>query len=185
MRSKSELESLAARNGWTVVPLTSAQIRRMSSTEAEFHGTCNKKEFERACEEPKAKAASKANLKASKTQRMWADQATPEEIQGSLEEVQIFCRMFPQFRGDYVPNRTALVDWLRKRSMAVTARNLVEAFQALGAQGKLLLNPAAIGIGKDSEITGYKLTSHPQFWKILEPAQTIEDQEKQAFGKMS
>jgi len=184
MRSKSELESLAARNGWKVGPLTSAQIRRMSSTEAEFHGTCNKKEFERACEEPKAKAASKANLEASKTQRMWADQATPEEIQGSLEEVQVFCIMFPQFRGDYIPNRTMLVDWLRERSMPVTARTLVNAFQSLGAQGKLLLNPAAIGIGKDSEVTGHKLASHPQLSTILEPAKTVEDQEKLAFGKM-
>ena len=123
MRSKSELESLAARNGWKVGPLTSAQIRRMSSTEAEFHGTCNKKEFERACEEPKAKAASKANLEASKTQRMWADQATPEEIQGSLEEVRDLAlsnrvieaiKMYRNLKGVDLKEAKDYIDDLRK-----------------------------------------------------------------------
>src|SRR5260370_35784486 len=96
---------LGIHNGWKIEPLTFVRINRMTADEAAFHEKRNKVEFERALNEPKVRAENKANLEASKTQRMWADQATPEETQAALDEVQIFCHVFPQFRGDYVPNR--------------------------------------------------------------------------------
>lgn len=116
---------------------------------------------------------------------MWADQATPEETEKAIREVTVFCRAFPQFRGDYLPNREALIGWLRSRNMSVTARNLVTAFQALAAEGRIVVNPSAIGIGTDEELSGARLAHHPQLWKLLEPAPTAEDQEKLAERKMS
>jgi len=185
MKPRTEVQAIAERNGWKVGPLTIAAINRMSSLEVEFHEKFNTAEFNRALNEPKAIAESKATAEAEKTKRLWTDQATPEDTESALEEVAIFCQAFPQFVGSHLPNREALVEWLRMRNLPVTARNLVTAFQALGADGKLLLNPSAIGVGTETEISGARLKNHPKLWVLLEPAQTIEAKERQEMDQMS
>src|SRR5882724_3445194 len=98
MKTPSELKYLSEKYGWKIEPLTHALIVRMTADESDFHARFNAKEFNRAWNDPKTKAENRSNAEMSKTQRMWNDQATPEETNTALDEVQIFCRVFPQFR---------------------------------------------------------------------------------------
>ena len=63
----------------------------------------------------------------------------------------------------------------------------MEAFQALGDLGKLVLNPSAIGLGSASELTGAALVRHPQLWQLLEPPkdQTEEQKAQAALNRLS
>lgn len=191
MRVKAELEHLIYTKGLATAEslaqreLTASEIHRMPGPVYAWHEQNNRVNVEKALAAPRIKAAEQANAEASKTRRMWDDQATAEETQSALQEVQTFCSTFPQFRGDHVPNREALVNWLRLKNLPVTVKNLVVAFQELGAEGKLILNPSALGIGSETDISGNRLVRHPKLWRLLEPAETSEDQELLAQRKMS
>src|SRR5437879_5148138 len=164
MKTVNELNFLAERYGWKVDPLTHGQIQRMSSDEADFHSKLNKEEFEKALDAPRIKAENKKNAEGAKAQRTWGDAASEEETQEAIQEVAIFCRAYPQFVGSYIPNREALISWLREKNLACTARNLVYAFDDLASKGFLVLNPSALGLGTESEISGQRVVRHPELY---------------------
>jgi hypothetical protein len=181
----NDLQRLAQKHGWAKGPLTSARVQRMTVQEYEFHQAFNKTDLERAVAEPQTQAQNKRTAEDSKAQRMWKDEASAEETEFALKEVTAFCQAYPQFIGRHVPNREALVAWLREKYLPVTFANLATAFQALGAEGKILVNPSAIGIGTEQEIGGSRLKHHPELWRLLEPAPNVEQQAKIADQKMS
>jgi hypothetical protein len=146
LKTTSELQVLARKFGWQPGPLTYAQIKRMSSDEALFHERLNKEEFERALAEPALKAKNHRDAEAEKVQRQFEDKATPEEHEAALKEVTKFVAQHPQFKADLMDQRTALINFLKERRLPVTQANLTDAFQILGREGKLTLNPSAVGI---------------------------------------
>jgi hypothetical protein len=184
-KSSGEIQALASKKGWTVGPLTYRQVQRMDSDQYRFHEIFNKAELEKALDSPRVEAENKKNAEASKAGRMWADQATPEETEAALAEVTAFCSAYPQFIGGHVPNRKALIAWLQEKNLPVTFANLSTSFQALGSEGKILVNPSALGIGTDTEVGGARLKNHPELWRLLEPALSAEQKAKIAEQKMS
>jgi hypothetical protein len=178
MKTNNELSVLADKRGWKIGPLTYADIRKMGSDEALFHERLNKPEYERALAGPQVQAANKKNAEASKAQRLWAEQATPEETEVALQEVTKFCARYPQFIGSFVPNREALITFLKSNNQPITFSTLVQAFEELTQNGSLLLSPAAIGAGPEEEIGGHKLKTYPYLYKLLEPVLTAEEREK-------
>jgi hypothetical protein len=184
-KTLNELEHLASQRGWKKGPLTFAKIQRMTADEADWQSRVNAEEFKRAYNEKNTEAANKRTVEDSKAQRMWKDEASAEETEAALAEVTKFVQAHPHFVASSIPNREALVDWLRFRSMPVTAQNLATAFQALGAEGKILINPSAIGIGTETEIGGARLKHHPELYRLLEPAPNAEQKAKIAEQKMS
>lgn len=184
MKTANELKYLAEKYGWTIGPLTRGGINRMTADESDFHSRFNADEFNRAWKEDSVKAQEAKNKAEKDAKRFWKNLATDDEVTEASQEVHIFCYAFPQFIKN-AANCEALNDWLGERNLPMTARNLVTGFQALGAQGKLTLNPSALGIGSETEISGNRLARHPQLWRLLEPAEIAEDQELLAQRKMS
>jgi hypothetical protein len=185
MKTVGELKYLAERNGWKVGPLTYNQVQRMSSDEIDFHSKLNKEEFEKALDAPRVKAENAKNLEAAKSQRMWKNEATNEETEESVNEVQRFVAAYPQFRADFVPNREALISFLREKNLPCVKANLVTAFEDLASKGLLVLNPSALGIGTESEISGQRVVRHPELFRLLAPAPTEAQKAKLEQGKMS
>jgi len=185
VKTNGELSYLAQKHGWKAEPLTRARINRMPADESDWHSRFNADEFTRAWGEDQAKAENKKNAEATKAGRMWGDAASEEETQEAIQEVAIFCRAYPQFRGDFVPNREALISFLREKNLSCVKANLVTAFEHLASKGLLVLNPSALGIGTESEISGQRVVRHPELYKLLAPAPVEKDRLKLAEQKMS
>ena len=185
MKTNGELNYLAQKHGWKAETLTRARINRMPADESDWHSRFNADEFTRAWGEDQAKAENKKNTEAAKSQRIWKNEATNEETEESIREVQEFVAAYPQFRADFVPNREALISFLRSKTLSCVKANLVAAFEDLASKGFLLLNPSAIGIGEESEISGGRVVRHPELYKLLAPAPTEAQKAKLEQGKMS
>jgi len=185
MKTNGELSYLAQKYGWKAETLTRARINRMTADESDWHSRFNADEFTRAWGEDQAKAENKKNSADAKSARIWADKATEEEIQESISEVAKFCQRYPQFVGSYVPNREAVISWLRTRNLPCVKANLVTAFEDLASKGLLVLNPSALGLGTETEISGGRVVRHPELYKLLAPAPAEKDRLKLAEQKMS
>ncbi len=191
MRTKAELEHLiltkhlATAESLTKRELTAREIHLMPEPVYSWHQQNNLKNVEAALDAPRIQAENKKNSADAKSSRIWADKATAEETQEAIQQVAIFCKKYPQFVGSYVPNREALISFLREKNLSCVKANLVTAFEHLASKGFLLLNPSAIGIGTESEISGYRVVRHPQLYKLLAPAPAEKDRIKLAEQKMS
>src|SRR6266403_2358820 len=159
MRTKAELEHfiltkrLATTESLSQRELTAREIHLMSEPVFAWHEQNNRANVEKALDAPRIKAANVKNAEAAKSQRIWKNEATNEETEESVREVQKFVAVYPQFRADFVPNREALISFLRERNLSCVKANLVTAFEALASKGLLVLNPSAIGIGTETEIS--------------------------------
>jgi len=191
VKTKAELEHfiltkhLATAESLTNRELTAGEIQLMPEPVYSWHQQNNLKNVEAALDAPRIQAGNKKNAVDAKSSRIWADKATEEEIQESISEVAKFCQRYPQFVGSYVPNREALISFLRERNLPCVKANLVTAFEDLASKGLLVLNPSAIGIGMESEISGYRVVRHPELYKLLAPAPTEGQRAKLEQGKMS
>jgi hypothetical protein len=147
----NDLQRLAQKHGWAKEPLTSARVKRMGVQEYEFHQAFNKTELERALAEPQVQAQNKKTAEDSKAQRVWSDQASNEETETAVKEAKQFTAAHPQYicegpNGQI--NGNALLGWLQEKKLLPTAQNWAEAFQVLGREGKLVLDPSKVGIIK-------------------------------------
>ena len=191
MKTKAELEHLiltkhlATAESLTQRELTAREIHLMSEPVYAWHEQNNRANVAKALDAPRLKAANVKNAEAAKSQRIWKNEATNEETEESIREVQKFVAAYPQFRADFVPNREALISFLRERNLPCVKANLVAAFEDLASKGFLLLNPSAIGIGEESEISGGRVVRHPELYKLLAPAPTEAQKAKLEQGKMS
>jgi len=157
----------------------------MSEPVFAWHEQNNRANVEKALDAPRIKAANVKNAEAAKSQRIWKNEATNEETEESVREVQKFVAVYPQFRADFVPNREALISFLREKNLSCVKANLVTAFEALASKGLLVLNPSAIGIGTETEISGARVVRHPELYRLLAPAPTEAQKAKLEQGKMS
>lgn len=169
-KTRSELEAMAARNGWKVRELTAEEIcNEMRRDELEFQETFNNAELTRALNEPARRERNRRNKAAWDAKRCWDEKASPEETAAAIAEVQKFTTDYPQFLGEYSPaNREMLLSWLRDRNLPVTYDSLVQGFESLTLGGSLILDGGVCGV-EDKEISGHALVAHPQIYKLLQP----------------
>jgi hypothetical protein len=156
--NKSDLEAQGEQNGWTVGPLTMEQVRGMSSAALRWHEQFNAENLKAALELPAKLAEGKSIDKAWAAKRLWDDQtqATPEQSGAIWQALEKFKRSYPQFIQSRRENEVVLL-WLKDRNMEVTFPSLVESFEANALAGKLWLNPNAINVGSESEVSGQDL----------------------------
>jgi len=191
VKTKAELEhfiltkNLATAESLNKRELTAREIQLMPEPVYSWHQQNNLKNVEAALDAPRIQAENKKNSADARSMRIWADKATEEEIQESISEVAKFCQRYPQFVGSYVPNREALISWLREKNLSCVKANLVRAFEDLGSKGRLVLNPSAVGLGTETEISGQRVVRHPELYKLLAPAPTEGQRAKLEQGKMS
>jgi hypothetical protein len=184
-KTNGELEFLASKYGWDKkAKLTHARIQRMTADEADYQSRFNVEEFNRAWNEKETEAENKRNAEVAQVRRMWEqDEATQEETETAVKEAKEFTAAHPQ----YIvcdENARTLLAWLKERKLLPTAQNWAAAFQAVGAQGRILVNPSALGIGTDTEVGGARLKHHPELSRLLEQAPNAEQKAKIAEQKM-
>jgi len=183
VRTKAELEylitkkSLAAPESLTQRELSESEIRRMPEPVYEWHLQNNAKNVEAALNAPKIQAENKRNAATATAQRFWNNRAPEEDVKQAQKATALFKEKYPQVRFDYTPNIEALNTWLRAKNLLITFPNLVQAFETLTQEGKLLLDPSALGISNEDEVSGHRLKTHPSLYKLLEPVPTAEELE--------
>jgi len=111
-KTLGELNYLAEKYDWQKGPLTRAKINRMTADESAWHSIVNGEELNRAWNEDKVNAESKRATEAAATEQYWNEGRATEQ---SIKEVQRFIARFPQFRGDNIGNREALINFLKER----------------------------------------------------------------------
>src|SRR5260370_13566262 len=163
--NKSDLEAQGELYGWTARPLSYNEVREMSSSELRWHEKLNAANLEKALATPaKAREGKDRAIK-----KLWDNQtqATPEQAAEIWNALQRFRQAYPQFL-PRAENEIVLL-WLKERNMLVTFENIVQAFEANALEGRLYLNPSAIGARIESEVIGPALTSHHNFPLLIQP----------------
>ena len=158
--NKSDLEAQGELYGWTARELTYTEVQEMSSSELRWHEIYNATNLEKALALPGVAKERRDIDQKWAAKKIWDDKGSEAETQAAINEIAKFTSAYPQFIGSRMENRNALMGWLKERNMLVTYANLVQAFEANALEGRLYLNPSAIGAGSESEVTG---TAHHNF----------------------
>src|SRR5260370_28754198 len=96
--NKSELKVLGDRMGWTVRPLTAAEIRGgMSGQEQIWHELMNSENYKAAFTVEENQRNNKQNMIGWNAKRMWDGKATEEESQKAFAAGDRFASNFSQF----------------------------------------------------------------------------------------
>jgi hypothetical protein len=174
--TRSELETLAARQGWQPRELTMKDIRQMSSAELRYHEVCNPENYKAAFQRAENVAHNRKAMEEWATKRIFDDQATPEEIEAAVNEAQRFSANHPQFLGSTQPmNRATLFQWLRDRNLAITYDNFCSGLADLAMRGELVLSAACIGDNR--EMRGEELRNYPRLHELLQPHRILTAEE--------
>jgi hypothetical protein len=152
-RSKEDLEhiikerKLAPIDSLTERPLTMREVNAMHVDVFAWHEIYNKRNLLAAIEEPRIKAENKKNAKLATAHRQIVEEAaTDEEARTAEREIVRFRASHPQYLGNFLPNNKAMLDWLKSHTLLITQENLTAAFGELAREGKLVVNPAAVGV---------------------------------------
>ena len=181
--NKSDLEAQGEQYGWTAGPLTYQEVREMSSSELRWHEQFNAANLENALALPaKIKEGKDINHQWA-TKQFWdkhwgtREQASPEESKRILADLEKFQASFPQFIVSRGENEVVL-QWLRDRNLDLNYRNLADSFEANALEGRIYLNPSAIGAGAEGEVTGTALTNHHNFHLLIQPQQRMSETDR-------
>jgi len=183
MPSKSELKALGVRRYYQDRALDARAVANLSSDEYLWFQTFFPARIEHAAQIENVKNHNKAAMKQVGAQQFWSkywgttNQAAPAEANRILGELQKFQASFPQFIVSRSENGVVL-QWLRERHLELTYRNLVDSFEANALEGRLHLNPSAIGAGSESEVTGEALTRHHNFHLLIQPQQRMSETDR-------
>src|SRR5260370_3740356 len=146
----------------------------MSSCEMRWHEKLNAGNLEKALATPGKDREGKDRA----IKKLWDNQtqATPEQAAEIWNALQRLRQAYPQFL-PRAENEIVLL-WLKERNMLVTFENLVQAFEANALEGRLYLNPSAIGAGSESEVIGPALTSHHNFPLLIQPQRRMSETDR-------
>ena len=176
-KSREELKTLGERNGWTQRELTMREIRQqMSADEVVWHEVFNKENFDKAVERD-AVAKERKDINAQwDARKLWMDHTkpTPEQAEAILAALERFKQTYPQFIQSRAENEIILLG-LRDKNMAVTFENLVESFEDCAMKGLVHLNPSAIALGSQTDVSGDELLHHQNFHKLVLPQKRVSD----------
>ena len=177
--NKSDLEAQAAQYGWSARQLTHAEVRAMSSSELRWHEIYNATNLENALALPGiAKERKEINAQwAAKS--LWDDrtQPTPEQAAAIANALERFKQTYPQFIQSRAENGIILLG-LKDRNMPVTFENLVESFEDCAMRGLVHLNPSAIALGSQTDVSGDELLHHQNFHKLILPQQRMSETDR-------
>jgi len=174
--NKSDLEAQGIQNGWTAGPLAYNQVREMSSSELRWHEIYNATNLENALALPGI-AKERKNINAQwAAKSLWDDrtQPTPEQADAIVSALERFRQTYPQF----IPSRaenSALLEWLKDRNLHVTFENLQMSFEDCALKGLVHLNPSAIALGSQTDVSGDELLHHQNFHKLVLPQKRVSD----------
>jgi hypothetical protein len=149
----------------------------------EWHLIANKDNLEKAANESQTKKQNETAAFAQKANRHKTHTATSEDLEAVKADGLKFAEDYPQLIRDSEQNQV-LFQWILDRSLPIEYGTLVQAFEALAQTGELLLNPSACDAGSESEVTGHRLKTHPNLWKLLAPYNAAT-RERYEVGKMS
>lgn len=174
-KTTSELSVLGERHGWKARPLTPADIRAMSATEIEWNEVFNKANLHAALNTPTpAEKARQEEVKAvrSLAWHIRAERVDDEEqLQIEVETVRLRHR-YPALI-DSEENWRILGNFLGEHRLLPTLQNFERAYLELVPQGLLSIDPSAIGVGTETNVSGnqlkYLLRNRKGFEDILEP----------------
>ena len=176
-KSREELKTLGERNGWTQRELSMREIhQQMGADETLWHQTFNKENFDKAVErDAVVKERTVINQKWD-AKKLWDDvtKPTPEQAAEIASALERFKQTYPQFIQSRAENGIILLG-LRDKNMAVTFENLVESFEDCAMKGLVHLNPSAIALGSQTDISGDELLHHQNFHKLIQPQKRISD----------
>src|SRR5216683_5409264 len=177
--NKSELKVLGDRMGWTVRPLTAAEIRGgMSGQELIWHETFNADNCKAAFTVEENKRNNKANMVGWNAKRMWEGRATEEESQKAFAAGDRFASNFSQFVRS-VANGEVMTSYMAEHNLDATqVQSYVEAFEVLAPQGKLVLSPKAAGIGLEDRLEGEAVRLYPRLYLLLQPNKVLKPEDK-------
>jgi hypothetical protein len=176
--NKSDLEAQAAEHGWTARPLTYSEVLEMPSSEFHWHEQFNKESLEKALAMPAIGKHNDDVMKKWANKRMWDGGATEQESQKAFAAGDRFASSYSQFiRSE--SNGLAICAYLAQRNLDATdVRNYVIAYEALVAEGKLVLSPKAAGIGMEETLTGDELRNYARLNLLLQPNKALRPEDK-------
>src|SRR5713226_1735736 len=177
--NKSELKVLGDRMGWTVRPLTAAEIRGgMSGQEQILHELMNSENYKAAFTVEENQRNNKQNMIGWNAKRMWEGRATEEESQKAFAAGDRFASNYSQFiRSE--SNGLAICSYMADHNLDATqVQSYVEAFAFLAPQGKLVLSPKAAGIGMEEALTGDELKGYARLNLLLQPNKALKPEDK-------
>lgn len=183
MPSKSELKALGERRNYQDRELDARAVANLSSDEYLWFQVFYPTRLEDAAQRDTIKKHNKAAMKETEAQQFWnkywgtMNQASPEEANRILAELQSFQASFPQFIASRTENQVIL-EWLRDRNLELTFHNLAQSFEANALEGRIYLNPNSIGAGSESEVTGTALTTHHNFHLLIQPQRRMTETDR-------
>jgi hypothetical protein len=170
-RSKEDLEHLIEKRG--LAPMESLRVRELTEKEIlsempepvyEWHYLYNRPNIEKAMAAKKIKQGEQKTTEEREAKQFWDGiqkrQLGGEQLKKAKEASDNFCAKHPQYYRNNLTNDTAIAAWFKSRTLAPTEANLREAFVELAKNGKLILNPAAIGVIRIRLSNGQVLDMH-------------------------
>jgi hypothetical protein len=160
----------------------------MTAAEYEYHESNNRKNLQAALNQsPQAKAEAERNAEVESSKALWErgemEGKNVDLGQWNLEQ-QIFALRFPQFIGTEA-NLCAMAEYFQEHGLHPTGENCEKAFRALAVAGKLTLNPSAVGLGDETEMSGPSvraaIRNRKGFERILDPIQEVAESDAEAW----
>jgi hypothetical protein len=121
----------------------------MASEEMEWHRTENRANFEKAMAQPRGQAEAQRSKDANAFRRFATGAGwSPEDHAQLVEDMKRIKREFPAVVSNKA-NSDVIAEWLLDQKCYPTYPNMRLAVTTLACEGKLLLNPSAVGIPED------------------------------------
>ena len=160
-------KALATAESLTVRELTEAEINLMPTLVYEWHAAHNTANLEKALA-PKPK-----------------ERPTPPAFEAQKELAERLFRDYPQLLR--TPENATVIDGFLSSMASPTFsyQDFITAFETETMSGRLVLNPSACGVGEETLVTGHRLRTHPELYKLLRPAPTDEQQAQLEQDQMS
>ena len=137
----------------------------MNSKELRFHELFNKTELEKA---------------------LASNQKPKPSAPSTQEQQNLARRLFQEYPQLLVtPENAAVIDSFLATmpNPTYTYADFLQAYESETMNGRLVLNPSACGAGKETSVSGHRLRTHPNLYKLLAAVPTAEQRTKRQ-GKL-
>jgi hypothetical protein len=158
-------------------PLTYAGWTSMSPDLQEWHCVYNPDAVDAALNSQAAEKfqaeENERNAEAYDARRFHENKYSPDETEQAISEIQKFCAAYPQFIGASMANRETLLAKLKAMNALPVFSSIVAAYEACVLEGSISVNPSALGLGHETDVSGFELRNYRQIDKVLMPAAKV------------
>jgi len=113
------------------------------------------------------------NAEAFDARRFHENKYSPDEREHAISEIQKFCSAYPQFIGASIANRETLLAKLKAMNALPVFSSIVAAYEACVLEGSISVNPSVLGLGRETNVSGFELRNYRQMDKLLMPAAKV------------